>query len=427
MKKISIILLTSILLLTFVILQSCTQTKTNYLEKNRFNLTSSDFDFPQKDFKIIGFGAYHGSSKTEDVELKLLESLIKNKSIKYYLPETDFSIAHYFNEYLKNGDTILLKDLVTLYGIRAPQERTIEVYKKWQELKKINDKLPIKDKLNIVGIDIQVNYKYVSKHILELINESENERKSIQEIREMVKIDTTSYEFGDLSYAHKILRSFVTDYDNNKSEYQKYINGKPEFEHIIKNLKISFNFSNEYRDRDKIMYNNYLSLDSIYNFKKHPQYLRMGFSHIEKSREGQSGYPYFFTRLIENNVYDKDNILSVIGYFTDSKVVWNELYDKEENYTGYTVEAGFGIGDYEKEFFRGIQNLKDSKISDKTLFRLNKKDSPYAENEPDLIEVIMQDEKSNGKAVKGMSTLDFLDYAILISDSKESIPIYEMK
>jgi hypothetical protein len=39
----------------------------------------------------------------------------------------------------------------------------------------------------------------------------------------------------------------------------------------------------------------------------------------------------------------------------------------------------------------------------------------------------MKDEKSNGDAVKGMSTLDFLDYAILISDSKESIPIYEMK
>ena len=66
-----------------------------------------------------------------------MKSLIKNKSIKYYLPETDFSIAHYFNEYLKNGDTILLKDLVTLYGIRVPQERTIEVYKKWQELKNI--------------------------------------------------------------------------------------------------------------------------------------------------------------------------------------------------------------------------------------------------------------------------------------------------
>jgi hypothetical protein len=48
-------------------------------------------------------------------------------------------------------------------------------------------------------------------------------------------------------------------------------------------------------------------------------------------------------------------------------------------------------------------------------------------NEPDLIEVISEDEKSNGNAVKGMSTLGFLDYAILISNSKESIPIFEMK
>ena len=39
----------------------------------------------------------------------------------------------------------------------------------------------------------------------------------------------------------------------------------------------------------------------------------------------------------------------------------------------------------------------------------------------------MQDEESNGEAVKGMSTLDFFYYAVLISDSKESIPIYEMK
>jgi len=415
-----------IILLSFLILQSCKQTKIEYLEENRFDLTSTNFEFPQKDFKIIGFGAYHGSSKTEDTEIELLKSLTKNKSIKYYLPETDFSIAHYFNDYLKNGDTILLKDLVTLYGFRVPQERTIEVYQKWKELKKLNDQLTENDKLEVVGIDIQVNYKYVSKHILELIDESENELKPIQGIREMVKTDTTSYELGDLSYAFRILKNFVTDYDGNKDEYQKHVLNKPEFEHIVRNLKISFNFSTEYSDRDKVMYDNYISLDSIYHFKKHPQYLRMGFSHIEKSREGKSGYPYFFARLIENKIYEKNNILSIIGYFTDSKVVWDEQYDDKGNYTGYTVEGGFGIGDYDKEFFRGIQNLKDSKISDLTLFRLNKMESPYINNEPDLIEVIMQDEKSNGESVKGMSTLDFLDYAILISNSKASIPIYEI-
>lgn len=412
--------------LTLVSLQLYQKTKIEYLKENRFDLTEN-FEFPQKDFKIVGFGAYHGSAKTEDVEIELLKSLTKDKSIKYYLAETDFSIAHYFNEYLKNGDTVLLKDLVTLYGMRVPQERTIEVYEKWKKLKKLNDQLPTEDKLNIVGIDIQVNYKYVSKHILELINDPDNELNPIQDIRQMVKKDTTFYELGELSYSYKILKTFIDDYENNKSQYQKHISKIAEFEHIIRNLKISFNFSKEYRDRDNVMYQNYLSLDSIYDFKNNPQYVRMGFSHLKKSKEGESGYSYFFTRLIENKIYEKDNVLSIIGYLTDSKVVWDELYDNNDNYIGYTVEEGFGIGDYEKEFFRGIQNLKDSKISDKTLFRLNKDDSPYKANEPDLIEVIMEDEPSNGEAVKGMSTLDFLDYAVLISDSKESIPIFEMK
>jgi hypothetical protein len=418
---------TFILLFTFLSFSAYTQNKLEYLKNNRFDLNSSEFDFPEKEFNIIGFGGYHGSSKIEDVEIKLLTSLTKNKSIKYYLPETDYSIAYFFNQYLKTGDTILLKDLVTVYGIRVPQERTIEVYEKWKNLKKLNDKLPKKEKLTVVGIDIQVNYKYVSKHILEVVKESKNEPKALKAIREMVSTDTTSYDLGDLSYAYKVLKSFVIDYENNRSLYERNIIKTTDFKHIIKNLNISFDFSNQSSNRDNVMFENYLSLDSIYNFKSQAQFLRMGFSHIEKSKEGQDGYSYFFTRLIENKTYDKSKVLSIIAYYTDSKVVWDELYDDEGNYTGYTVEGGFGIGDYEKEFFRGIQNLKDTKLSDRTLFRLNKTNSPYLLNEPDLIEVVMTDEKSNGDAVKGMSTLEFLDYALLISNSKESIPIFEMK
>lgn len=416
-----------ITLLTIISFSSYSQNKQEYLKNNRFDLSASKFQFPEKDFTIIGFGAYHGSVKIEDAEIALLKSLNFNKSIKYYLPETDYSIAHYFNKYLIDGDTLLLKDLVTISGMRVPQERTIEVYEKWKKLKKLNDQLPKRDRLTIVGIDIQVNYKYVSKHILELLKESKNERPAIKEIRQMVNSDTTSYSLGDLSFAYKVLKGFVLDYEKNKMEYQKIVSAKAEFNHIIKNLNISFNHSKEYRNRDNVMYENYLSLDSIYNFKDNPQFLRMGFSHIEKSREGSTGYAYFFTRLIENKICEKSKVLSIIGYYTDSEVLWDELYDNTGNYTGYTVEGGFGIGDYEKEYFKGIQNLKDTKVSDKTLFKLNNKNSPYTINEPDLIEIIMEDEKSNGDAVKGMSTLDFLDYALLISNSRASTPIYELK
>ena len=408
------------------ILQSCNETKPEYLRNNRFDLTSVDFKFPQQNFNIIGFGAYHGSSKTEDAEIALLKSLVKTKSISYYLPETDYSIAHYFNKYLKNGDTVLLKDLITVYGNRVPQERTIEVYEKWKQLKILNDQLPSQEKLRVVGIDIQVNYKYVSKHLLEILENWHYSAKPLKELEDMVKIDTTGYGLGDLSYAYGILKRFVDHYEANSQEFHEHISNVPEFKHIIKNLKLSFDPSANYADRDKVMYTNYIGLDSLYDFKKHPQFVRMGFSHLEKATEGKNGYSYFFTQLLEKGVYSKDKVLTIIGYLTKSKVVWNELYNVEGEYTGYTVEGGFGIGDYDKEYFRGIQNLKDSQISDKTLFRLNQSNSPYLTKEPDLIEIVMADEKSNGEAVQGMATLDFLDYALLISDSRESIPIFEL-
>ena len=400
------------------------QTKLEYLKNNRFDISKNNFTFPQSNFNIVGFGAYHGSQKTEDVELNIFKSILKKTPIKFYLPETDFSIAHYFNVYLKTGDTILLKDLVTQYGIRVPQERTIEVYNKWKKLKKINDNLPQKEKIQIVGIDLQVNNKYVSKHILEIVKNPNNQFSILNEINEMVKIDSTSYSTKSTSYSSKLLMKFVSDYKNNKEIYEKNISNKFEFNHILKNLKISFSKKSE---REKTMYENYVALSSEYNFKKNPQFLRMGFFHLEKSKEGEKGYPSLFTRLIENKIYPKEKVISVIGFLTNSEVVWDEQYDKQGKYIGFTKEGGLGIGDYEKEYFRGIQNLKDSKISNVTLFQLNKRNSPYFEKEPDLIEIIMTDEKSNGEQVAKTSTLDYIDYAVLISDSKASTQIFEMK
>lgn len=411
--------------LTFIIsISTFAQSKIEYLKANRFDISNNKFVFPQSKFNIIGFGAYHGSEKTEDVELKILKSVLKKTPIKYYLPETDFSIAHFFNQFLKSGDTILLKDLVTQYGIRVPQERTIEVYNKWKNLKKINDNLKQDDKIQVIGIDFQVNYKYASKHILEIIKNPNNQFKFLNEINEMIKLDTTSYSTNKLSYSSKVLKNFVADYEDNNEKYDKNITNKFEFDHILRNLKISFSNNNE---REKVMYENYLILSSEFNFKEKPQFLRMGFFHLEKSKEGKNGYPSFFTRLIDNKIYSKENVISIMGFLTDSEVVWDEKFDKQGEYVGYTIEGGIGIGDYEKEYFRGIQNLKTSKISDVTLFRLNNKKSPYFEKIPDLIEIIMTEEKSNSDKVRGTSTLDYMDYGVLISNSKASVPIYEMK
>ncbi|WP_417558974.1 hypothetical protein [Mesoflavibacter zeaxanthinifaciens] len=413
------------ILLAFVLLQSYSQSKTEYLKTNRFDLNSTEFDFPQKDFNIIGFGAYHGSVKTEQTEYTLLKSLTKKGTIKYYLPETDFSIGHFFNQYLKTGDTLLLKDLVNHYGIRVPQEKSIETYKKWKKIKKLNDSLSEKNKLTVVGIDLLVSYKYTCKHLLEIIDFKQNQEQSLQDIVNMVTLDTTDFSPYYESFSKKVLKEFVNDYEKNPSKLERIIENKFVFNHIIENLKNTFvNFDNSSK-REKIIYDNYIRLSSLYNFDQRPQFLRFGFFHLEKQREGNN--PSFFTRLIENNIYQRKKIISVIGYLTNSRVLWDIVYDDNKNYKTYTTEGGFGIGDYEKEYFLGIENLKKAKISDITLFRLNKKNTPYSDGIPDLMEIVMEDNKSNGEQVKGKSTTEFLDYAVLISNSKANTPIEEMK
>ncbi|TRZ41826.1 erythromycin esterase family protein [Robertkochia solimangrovi] len=413
------------MLLTFVLLHGYSQSKIAYLEKNRFDLNSSAFDFPERDFNIIGFGAYHGSAKTEQTEYALLRSLTKEGLIQYYLPETDFSIGHFFNEYLQTGDTLLLKDLIYNYGIRVPQERSIETYEKWKKIKELNDDLSGKHKLTVVGIDLLVSYKYTCKHLLEIIDYKQNQEKSLLGIVNMVVSDTTDFSPYYDSYSKKVLKNFVEDYEINPAKFETVIKDKFVFDHLIENLKSTFENFGSSSNREKIIYDNYLRLNEYYNFDRKRQFVRFGFFHLEKEREGNNAS--FFTRLIEGNIYQRNKIITVIGYLTNSRVLWDIVYDDHNNYKSYTTEGGYGIGDYEKEYFLGIGNLKNAKNSDITLFRLNQKNTPYSNGIPDLMEIVMEDDTSNGEQVKGKSTTEFLDYAVLISNSKANTPIEEIK
>jgi hypothetical protein len=63
-----------ILVLFIVSIQlAFSQSKTEYLKNNRFDLLNSNFEFPQSNFKIIGFGAYHGSKKQKKQKIFYLK------------------------------------------------------------------------------------------------------------------------------------------------------------------------------------------------------------------------------------------------------------------------------------------------------------------------------------------------------------------
>ena len=298
----------------------------------------------------------------------MLKSLTKKGTIKYYLPETDFSIGHYFNQFLRTGDTLLLRGLVNTYGSRVPQENSIETYQKWKEIKRLNDQLQEKNKLTIVGIDLLVTYQYTAKHLLEIIDYKQNQNASLQKIVDMVAMDTTDFSPNYKSYSKGILSDFVKEYENDPTELENSINDKFAFDHIIKNLKITFSDTDYSSKREQTIFDNYMRLDSLYDFDSKPQFLRFGFFHLEK--DGEADNTSFFTKLIANEVYQRGHVISVIGYLTKSRVLWDVIYDDGGKYKKYTTEGGYGIGDYKKEYFRGIDKLKETKISDITLFSI---------------------------------------------------------
>ena len=397
------------------------QSKVDYLKANRFDLNDASFTFPENDFKLIGFGAYHGSAKTEAVEEKLLRALTKNGTITYYLPETDYSTAYYYNRYLRTGDEELLKDLVMHAGVTVQQERTIESFNKWKALKERNDALLVQNKLSVVGVDIILTYKYTVLQLLELLGDRGADLAIVRSLCSAYENPDTDFLSTYNSEGKSVVRAFVSAVDEQPHFFENLVDDTFVFNHLIKNIKVTLE-DFEYK-REETIFNNYVSLSPIFQFDTKPQFMRIGFAHLEKSREGKSAS--FFTQLIEKGVHKKEAVISVIGYLTDSEVLWDHLYDDAGNYTGFTTEAGFGIGDYEDEYFRGIANLKAAKISDKTFFKLNAPNTPYNDGNPDLIEVILKDKPSNGERVKGKSTTEFLDYAVLISNSKPSTPIEE--
>lgn len=394
------------------------QNKIDYLKQNRVDLRIDEPNITENDFSIIGFGALHGSSKTYDAEFSLVRSLLHKKALDYYIIEANYSQAFYFQEYLETGDEELLKELTYSFQTMVSQEGTMETFNYWKKIRELKMKNPDKT-FKIIGCDVINEYRFPIKHILHLTKESFNwkERQKLIELSLQKDLDFSIWN----KEVNEIIKLFIEDYTSNKEKYKELITDIEIFDHIINTLKINFDSN---REREKIIYENYIFLSNKLNLTDKKQFVKYGFFHIQKERE--DNYPSFFTRLIENKIYDRNRVITVMGYLTNSKVLWDKKYDKNGDYIGYTTKAGYGISDYWKEYFKGIRNLKKLKISDLTMFKLNQVNSPYSKG-TDLIELKMFLKDYNKTKLMGKNTLLFIDYAILISDSKEQAPIEEMK
>lgn len=393
------------------------QNKAAYLVQHRYNVESPEFVFPQTDFTLLGFGAYHGSAKTYAAEFQLLKSLKAQNALDVYIPEVNFSQAYYFQHYLETGDEDLLKELVYSFQSIVQQEGTIETFQHWQNLRQLYLQYP-ENPIQIIGCDLIVDYHFPVKQLLALSQNCTNWAIR-QELQQQVTAAVTAKERQ--AEIKRLLTELLADYQNHTNRYAPDLTDRFSFEHLLTNIQYSLAPKSE---REPHIVENYLRLKAHYQLQNKKQFAKYGFFHVQKTAE--RNYPSFFTRLIEQNVYTKAQVITVMGYLTQSEVLWDKLYNDQQHYSGYTTEKGFGIGDYWKEYFKGIRRLKKAALSDLTLFHLNAENSPYHQG-TDLVEVKLFLKASNGKALKGKATTDFIDYALLIRHSAPQIPLEELE
>lgn len=386
-----------------VILSICTinvlaQSKTEFLKNNRYDINKTLPPVLKTNTKIIGFGAYHGSAKTEEAELIILESLITTKDLKYYLPEVDVCLAYYFNQYLETGNETLLKELVVSYGKRVPHEQSYQTLEKWRSLYQLLKKCNYK--ITVVGSDFLIPCRLTFKYILQLLQDKANiiDLTDIENRYDSLTNGAKSTWNEDI----KVLAIFLRKYEANKDKIE------PNFElvflmNVIKEAVL------DNKSRENVIFENYVKLANEYNLSNNLQFVRMGFSHLIKSRfcPGSS----FFTKLIENKIYQPSEIITILGYLTQSRVQYDD-----------STKGNSNIGDSWREHYLGIKYIKRNRISDLTLFQINKINSPYSNDCLDLISVCKPFRKNEYKKYTiGKTTTDFLDYALLISNSAANV------
>jgi hypothetical protein len=404
----NILVLSSVVLPLFAFSQSGMN---EYLKANRQDLRQS-FDLPTEGKKIIGFGALHGSAKTEEAELILLKNIMTKGQLKFYFPETDFSTAFFFEKYLQGGSEKLLDELVKAYTVRVPQEGSIEMLEKW---KKLRDLYQV-NKLTVIGIDQIASYEFPLRHLAELMKPSSMAyMDSLTALLADPKTDYTAYY---TTGTKNLLKRFVLHFERNRELYFRTVADTWSFSHVVHNLKSTFNRGG----REEQMYQNYRALQERYVLKDGLQFFRLGIFHLMKDRV--NGNPSFFTKLIEHGDYERSAICTIQGFLTRSRVLWENKYDKSGKYAGYRSKGGYSISDNFWEHYKGIKFLKRNKLSDLTWFALGNKNSPFTVGGGfHLVSVKSRLGRSPWKPTAGQSSANYIDAAILISGSEACRPV----
>ncbi len=365
----------SIFLLVLTISACSNIEKSEYLDKNKSELKasydSSDYNKLTGDLNandIFLAGEMHGIKENYTLRLNLLMFLNENAGVRHYLAEMGYSSSFYMNKYLSTGDERYL--FLVTNSIAGSYDHSAEDVEFWRRLYTYNKSLPEKEKIKIVGLDLEHQFWISILHLNSILKD----KNLGPEIGEVLKeLDTLSsyicpnmkntenilknIQKVKISSLSKITKNISIDLKNRKQIYKKQLN-KDEFydlefilsnsidtERIYKNVADSYYFNVE---REKSIYNNFLKVYS--HFDKAKYFGQWGGFHIlqkSKSREATfASYLNQSTSPVKGKVVSIKFVYDNQKHKVTSRKILNAFKEySHSKFTLYKLEKSEGIGE----------------------------------------------------------------------------------
>lgn len=300
--------------------------------------------------QLILVGEIHGFDEPGKFDLDFFKFLHENHNVDHYIAELDFVQANELNDFLKNGDTNILQDLLKKWVV-VQGRNNIDYFNKYLELQRYYQRLPEDDKFEFIGIDRIQDGGLLKAYLKKLYP----------------KTSLESFDsLGNSSIGDQI------------EELMSIYSESPDTLFILSHLKSNVLYIEEKENREEVMFQNFNKLYQEYHLEEHKLYGFFGLAHVFQYRI--NGQHPLASKIRLSDLGLEGKILSVNIMVNDSYMVMpsNELPEFMSDggaYTKMPVSA-------DNMLFMYIVGIKDFKRMTpeyhKSLIKMDRPDSPYS-------------------------------------------------
>ena len=402
-------------------------TYSNYLAKNKEKITLGGnnafaiFDDAFYNNQLFLVTESHGYYQPNQLDAELFKQINKKNGVRYYLAEVDFSQAYYINKYLNTGNEDFLKTIYLRWYNQQAQWGSKTGFEKWKSLYNYNITLAKGKKIIVLGLDEAQDLNMNEKLLTEL-SVSSKYKAGNKMIDSLLSFASKNLDNDSLRSFIKFTRRLATDITANENSYKKIFKGNYfAFQFTVKNIASKKGRENKIFENFTTLYNEYKLADKkMYGF----------WGRFHGMQDSINGGLSCSAMLKKSNLPLANKIVSIPVFCVESASMLPTQFLPEVARDKGTVFSKAAMVNDDSMIYAvdGIKMFtKFVGKKENVIFKLNGASSPFNKGLY-LVESNSKFDKSfNWVGNKNASTTDYLQYAIVVSNSDWAVPYGDNK